>query len=105
MPKGVQVCVGCAAMINERIELDSVELIEWANKEAMAQVTAARGVRAQCDAAEDALTSKEETLQRNVEEVTAKANAIAYSRLSCPRERMPRGKKSKPCEHREASPT
>lgn len=82
MPKGIQVCVSCAAMISERVELDSVELIEWANKEAMAQVTAARCVRAQCEAAEDAFARKEEAAEdafARKEEALAALHAKVYA--------------------------
>lgn len=79
MPKGSQVCSSCAEMISQRVEQDSVEVIEWANKEAMAQVTAARGVRAQCDAAEEAFAREDDTLQRDQEEATAKVTVIAIN--------------------------
>ena len=77
MQKDSQVCSSCAAMISERVELDSVELIEWANKEALAQVTAARAVRVQCKAAEDVFASKKETQRRDMKKAAAKVGAIA----------------------------
>jgi serine/threonine protein kinase len=77
MPKGAKVCPTCSAMISEKVELDSIEPIEWAHKEAMAQVTAAREVKAQCEAAEEAFSSAESALERARKVATVKVNAVA----------------------------